>query len=259
MLAATLAIATPAAIALPLSQPPAPPLQLAQQLSFPVENIRPSRGRISGFSRGNRCEENSDALPLTPLIPLMNEEETFTTTYTHPRFYFYIPENGGAEAEFYLNNEIGNAIVALTIQLPPEAGIIQVSLPDSAPALELGRTYRWNLQLTCNDTSRYALNNGVVQRVPMAPTVANQLNQADPRDRPSIYARAELWYETLDAIATLRYANTNDRSLELDWQSLLESVNLGAIATAPLLNPSTFSIEPMETQPYQFAPRDISQ
>lgn len=251
----TLTMAAPAAIAQSLPALPAPPISIAQQLRFRVDNVQASAGRAPGIVRGSDCSTEPDALPVVPLIPFVNEDYAFMTTDTRPRFYFYIPADSGTKGLFYLNDELGNAVTALDVTLPATAGVVQVSLPDSTPDLELGATYQWNFQLFCDDQNQYDLSNGIVQREAMDTAVATQLTEAEPGDRPTIYSNAGLWYETLDALATLRYANADDPGLALDWQSLLESVGLEAIANEPLIDPTTVTIETLENEPYRFPER----
>ena len=73
----------------------------------------------------------------------------------------------------------------------------------------------------------------------MTPTLASELEKAAPKDRPSIYANAGLWYDTVTSLVQLREANPNDPQLAEDWTDLLQSIGLDAIAQAPLVGSVT--------------------
>lgn len=225
-----------------------PSLQIAQRLTFRVPNITGSPSRIGGFARGEACFTDSiNAQRPIALIPLPSEQTNpplvplAKTVEAHPTFFVYLPNMGVATGEFVVwSEDQSNILTEQRIPLPQEAGVIPVRVPE-ALTLETGITYYWTLEVLCNedDRSRNAVVEGLVQRIEPETTLLSQLNQAQPRDRPSLYANAGYWYETLASLAKLRYDNPADVTLQADWESLLESVNLDGVAEAALLEPAT--------------------
>ena len=239
-------------------QPPvlqSPAFQVAQRLRFPVENVESSRGRTGGFARGDACFANPlEAQPPVALVPVLTPDMAEAsgaaageaqmglakTVEAHPSLYIFVPAIGVEQAQFILETEDQSQVLLETVvPLPAESGILQVTVPESVVPLEVGETYAWALMLLCNtsDFSRNALAEGLIQRVPADASLTAQINQADLRDRPAAYANAGIWYDALESLAQLRYADPTNNSLQADWVSLLNSVNLGAIANEPLLAP----------------------
>lgn len=210
---------------------------------------------VSGRRAGMGSRDNCPAVPtaLTALVPLREEQRVSKqtdksisgiveglTTSERPTFWFYVPytQDLTASAEFILQDSAGNDIYRNAIALPPKPGVISVSLPSNA-SLQVGKTYRWYLKVRCNQQQTASVPiyvEGDIQRVNLDSRVMQQLEAAvDPRQKVVIYAEEGIWFDSLTMLAQLRQKNPNDPSLAEDWQSLLRSVNLDNIATAPLV------------------------
>jgi hypothetical protein len=89
----------------------------------------------------------------------------------------------------------------------------------------------------CDPTDRQkdVTVDGAVQRIELDSSLANKLQQAEPRDRPAIYTEAEIWTDALSTLADLRKANPNDQQLQDDWNDLLSSVGLDKVAQATVI------------------------
>jgi len=74
-----------------------------------------------------------------------------------------------------------------------------------------------------------------VKRIELDSSLANQLQNAEPRDRSAIYAEKGIWTDAVSTLADLRKANPNDPQLEQDWDDLLKSVGLDRVAQATLV------------------------
>jgi hypothetical protein len=220
---------------------------LAGQLRFTVRGVGTSRDRVSGIARGSSrgaCTLDETAVSLTALAP--NYESATPTSSlpvestlsSHPAFFAYIPQTQAEVAQFILSDENQNTIYQTTLTPPSQSGVIGVQIPQEVPALQIGNTYHWMFILQCDpfDRSADALVEGWVQRAELTPAQVNFLERTAPRDRPAFFARAGIWQDTLTSLATLRLSNPNDAALTSDWVSLLESVNLAPVATAPLIN-----------------------
>ncbi|BAZ23053.1 hypothetical protein NIES4073_39410 [Kalymmatonema gypsitolerans NIES-4073] len=216
----------------------------------------PSRlSTISGRRAGMASRDNCPAVPtaLTALVPLQEEQRVSKqtdkpisgivgglTTSERPTFWFYVPytQDLTVSAEFILQDSAGNDISRNAIALPPKPGVIGVSLPSDA-SLQVGKTYRWYLKVRCNQQQTASVPiyvEGDIQRVNLDSRVMQQSEAAvSPQQKVAIYAANGIWFDSLTMLAQLRQKNPNDASVAWDWQSLLQSVNLDNVATAPLV------------------------
>ncbi|NMF66123.1 DUF928 domain-containing protein [Brasilonema octagenarum] len=229
-----------------------------QRTSRPVFVLPKTPARlspVSGRRAGMGSRDNCPAVPtaLTALVPLQREQKASkqtdksilgivegVTTSERPTFWFYVPytQDLTVGAEFILQDNAGNEIYKNAIALPPKPSVIPVSLPSNA-SLEVGKIYRWYLKVRCNQQQTASVPiyvEGDIQRVNLDSRVVQQLEAAtDPGQKATIYAANGIWFDSLTILAQERQKNPNDASVAEDWQSLLRSVNLDNVATAPLV------------------------
>ncbi len=195
----------------------------------PPDQGLPGR-REGGGTRGGCLTQQPS---LTALMP---ESNLGLTVAAHPSFFWYVPQTAATVAEFVLldanNTELYKAQVPLT-----QAGIVQFTLPDSAPPLQVNQSYRWFFALVCEPLDRSAdiFTSGWVKRVEDDPGLTQALVVATPAVQPGLYNQAGLWYDALATLAALRQIQPQNPALASQWQSLLESVGLSQIADRPLL------------------------
>ncbi len=234
--------------------------QRLSRLRFKVRGIRPSMSREGGISRGADATASCAGEPVTvtSLLPKTNvaqlaaaekaEIEIEKTVAERPTFFIHVSQTSAQEAEFILKKKIGedkdgklvydeDKYVDQTVALPETPGIVSISLPADAATLEVGQSYYWTFQVICDPTDRQkdVTVDGAVQRIELDSSLANKLQQAEPRDRPGIYAEAEIWTDALSTLADLRKANPNDQQLQDDWNNLLSSVGLDKVAQATVI------------------------
>jgi hypothetical protein len=168
------------------------------------------------------------------------------TVAAQPTFFFLISNTSATEvkeAKFILLHENheenrDDIIYQKTLPLSGKGGVMSVTLPPEAGALEVGKEYRWEAQVSCSGDGDESSNphiDGSIKRVQPDAELASKLEKASPRDRVALYAEAGYWNSTLETLAKLRFANPNDPVLQADWQELLESVGLSTIAQEPLV------------------------
>ena len=189
-----------------------------------------------GASRDDGKCTDDDVKPNPPLMALMPRDSVVLTVAERPTFFIYVPQISARSAEFVLKDENEEDVYTTSMTLPNKPGIISISLPPTVKALETGKTYRWYFDLVCNSGKRLFVDRLSIERIEPNSTLAEALKKAQPRDRPSLYAQNGIWYDTLQALAALRYTSPNDTSLAADWKQLLESSGLQAIANQPLNN-----------------------
>lgn len=238
--------------------------QVAGRLGFRVPGVRPSRARTPGISRG-ACSLDGNPIALTALIPKLNprnEEqglvEVESTVSPRPTFFVHIPQNQAQLVVFTLEDGTEEDATEAETERQPlyytsfvpnqQAGIVGITVPNEAPELEVGKTYHWSLRLQCDEVDRSGdiLVEGWVQRVALDPSLNRQIERTGVRNRPLLYARAGIWQDTLTTLAQLRLQERSDLSVSADWISLMDSVNLEAIAQEPILSITAY---PAQTPP----------
>ncbi|MBH8572234.1 DUF928 domain-containing protein [Nostocaceae cyanobacterium CENA369] len=218
--------------------------QLSASWSFnvppPPDDINAPGNRIGGGKRG--CENANKELitsqqkrltALVPVYPLPNAELVLgLTTTSHPTFWFYVPDVRKANAEFVLQNEVGQTVYQSPVSLSGIPGVINLSLPSTASSLEIGKRYHWYFNIYCNSQQPPIFVDGWIKRVELNAVVKSQLAKATPKQRLAIYASHGIWYESVTTSAELRRLDPK----RTDWTNLLQSVGLNDIASEPIVN-----------------------
>lgn len=195
----------------------------------------PTHTEGAGTRNDSTCEEGENT-PNPPLTALLPTNTTALTVSARPTFFVYIPETSATTAELVLKDENDDNVYATTINLPGKSGIVSINFPATAKALEPGKTYRWYFDLVCNPSKRVFLQRLMVQRVEASAALQRELATAKASDRPNIYARNGLWYDTLMALTATRNSAASDATFTANWKQLLEAVGLKAIADKPLID-----------------------
>ncbi|MGD1804305.1 DUF928 domain-containing protein [Dapis sp. BLCC M126] len=216
---------------------------IVQKTRFRTPDMRETSGRTTpGGTRGSFLSPENTP---TALIP---ETNIGLTLAEYPTFFVYLPAMVGKTGEFWLVTEDGNVIYETKFTLVERNGIISVNLPDdgSIPPLKVGQKYEWGMAIVLdpNDRISDSLASGWVQRIEASPSLSQELQNTTPDNHPKIYAEAGIWHETLDSLAKLRQSNPNNSTFITQWQDILESVGLEAVADAPLLGDTNQLTQP---------------
>lgn len=192
-------------------------------------------------SRGP-CPEIEPALTaLAPLPPAESEVGSAwgLTTQERPTVLIYVPY----APDFIRSGEVsiregetGSSIAEASLDLTSTPGIIQVSLPATV-SLEVNQWYEIHVfvDVYCSENTPVQKDAAQiwVMRREMNPTVRTAIEQANtPLQEAIAYADHGFWFDALTATAELRRNDSSDRN----WETLLRSVGLDAIATQPLVN-----------------------
>ncbi len=187
------------------------------------KNPRNSQG--SG-SRG--CDQallsQADAVKL--VIP--STDYVAQTTSSRPNFYYYVSEAIPVPMEFSLVKP-GQAepILVKTVEAK-QAGMIKVTMPETASELKTGETYKWSVSLVCNSKrpSANPLFYSWVERVAPTPELNAKLAKADVYTQAKIYGQAGLWYDSLAAIEQASDANPQDQVIQADFKALVQEAGV---------------------------------
>ena len=181
--------------------------------------------------------QSINIIPLTPKDEATNIYRGQTLSAT-PTFFLYAPVGIDKTIKFYLVDEVeGETIYEAFLTPPSSGGIVSVTLPqEGGKTLKEGRIYSWYFEVQVNSTESNLnpLVSGFIQRIAPSPELSSRLRAATTEDdRAAIYAANGLWYDLIATAATLRSTNP------MNWELMLNSVGLGAIAQAPLITPPT--------------------
>lgn len=208
----------------------AQPSPMKISLEFPSGDSRGApESTVGAGRRGVSCITLDEGKPsLTALMPKRdNKSRTVSET---PELYFYVPKTVATTGEFILRLE-DEDVLYTTFKLTGKPGIVKLQIPSTA-TLKPGSTYKWYFMIICNPSDRSAdqYTEGIIERVDIDPSLNKALEQAAPLKQAEIYAKYDLWPETISRIAQLRTEKPDE------WKELLKSVGLETIGEEKLLD-----------------------
>ena len=238
------------------------------KLKLPPPPSRGIAGNRSAAASRDTCP--TVAQPLTALVPEYRSPQPNRvwglTGMERPTFWFYIPypKSSIASISFTLQDESNPAdtkiVHQVTIAANQNPGVMPIVLPKSSPPLAANQPYHWFLKLNmdCRSGQRPIFVDGWVQRreiVGVGVGEASRSRSVSERREASLkenrtpsgiastpaaqiasLAENGLWYDALSTLANLRSNQPQDPKLKQDWQNLLDSIDLGYLASQPFSN-----------------------
>jgi hypothetical protein len=188
--------------------------------------VRASRFRVGGFSRGGECGSQQ---AITALVPPPQAQERLSdkkaavdkTAVARPTFFVALPALPEGSAQFTLQDEAGRKqLHSVSFKLTGKAGIVGVTLPESAPALQVGQKYFWQMAVACDpdQPSKLSVISSWVERVP---------TPAARDERITTLAEQGIWYDVAALVGLQRFQQPSDRALGEDWATLMQDAGLG--------------------------------
>ncbi|MEM9161996.1 MAG: DUF928 domain-containing protein [Cyanobacteria bacterium P01_F01_bin.4] len=201
--------------------------------------------RASGGTRGTPAQScTTGNQPMTAVSPV---ENLGFTTEGYPEFQWYMPENTVSHLEFWLYEQdpdtgVDSPIYQSTFITSQSEGIATLQLPETAglPPLEVGQTYHWTVSAQCDVNAFQAdmFVDGWIERIEVDAELQTQMAEASgDLERAAIAAENSLWFDATQLLSRHIMQNPDDIEAQSEFESLLQSVNLDAIAGAPLLMP----------------------
>ncbi|MEA5574010.1 DUF928 domain-containing protein [Calothrix sp. UHCC 0171] len=199
-------------------------------------------GRRTGGGRRDNCPDVNPKL--TALVPVSEETNNITnvwglTSVERPTFWFYLPYTKSSQypTEFILQDSEGETIHQKNIPLPEQPGIINISLPNTVPALTVGKEYRWFLKVYCHEEkeSPPVYVEGVVSRVNLNPRVNQKISTATPYQQAVIYAENGIWHQALTILIELKQNSPKDEIVHDNLASLLSEIGLSEMIDKPIV------------------------
>ncbi|MCT7954108.1 DUF928 domain-containing protein [Laspinema palackyanum] len=188
---------------------------------------------IGGGSRGDEgtLTQEGQGLEAIALLPASQHGRTMSP---RPTFFVYVPPTATEKVFFSIQDKEGNHHYQTTLEINGGGSIVSVTLPETAPELEMDTDYLWFF-VPLDASGRlhpdsYSVT-GWVKRVEAIPTAGD----LEALSLATAYAESGVWYDTLTTLAVARVNQPDNRTLSEEWRSLLGQVGLEAIAATPLM------------------------
>ncbi len=194
------------------------------QYQTPQESAKPAE--LGGSVQPNR---------VSAVRPLLPDNHYGRTASAHPTLMVYVPPTATEQVFFSVHDENRNPVYQTTLNISGEGGVVSITLPKSAPALEVGKTYTWYFAPIAQNSvlrpDNYSVK-GWMKRVE-APQV-NSAGESAVMAQAKAYAQAGIWYDTVAVLAAAQQADPQNEMLADEWHDLLEQVGLEAVAQQPI-------------------------
>ena len=208
----------------------------AFDITFDPPNDSQPRATKGGASRGSQCAIDSQevALPFIPLLPTTNHG---LTTVSHPTLIAHIPETSAGSVFLSLQDENEEEVYQTILPIGNQSGIVSLDIPQEAPALQIGKTYKWSFALMCDNKLRpdSPIIEGYIERIQPEIELTAKLEEANSIEKAALYGKAGIWYDTVATLVQLRQAKPQDRELTNAWDNILNSVGLQKVANVKLM------------------------
>lgn len=205
------------------------------QVTFePPQGSKPVQ-TVGGASRGGQCPRDvGPNLPFTPVLPVGSPALTMEA---HPSLMVYLPETSATSVLLSVKDAGENYDYQAIMPISDRSGIISLTIPDDAPALEVNHEYQWSLVLMCDNQLRpdSPVIQGDVMRVTANSYLRDKLAQSDLLESAALYGKEGIWYDALASLAKLKSTSPTDQDIAANWQNLLSSVGLEEVATAQFI------------------------
>ncbi len=159
----------------------------------------PSDYSRAGGSRG--CPGRIKSIPLTVLAP-----RTFVgeTTLVRPTFTWFVSKDQPTEFRLFELDTSTSTPIKIGSPIPhnSRSGINKLSLPNSQPALVVGKRYIWQVSIDCPDGPFIQRAEFKVVQTPanLREKLSGVTNNSQTAysQKAYIYAKQDLWYEALE-------------------------------------------------------------
>ncbi|MDY6941317.1 MAG: DUF928 domain-containing protein [Cyanobacteriota bacterium] len=184
----------------------------------PPDAASPERSS-GGASRGNSGIQVQTETEPPAILALLPKGDRGTTELEHPTVLIYLSQTLGEEAIFTLLDEDNNLHYQMSVPHLRAPGVIAIHLPEDAPALDIGRSYQWSVDVQDSDKAKAISSaaRGWIERV-----------ETDS-------SSTDVWYDRAAELARLRVIRPNDVEVERDWQNLLGTIGLDEISSAAIV------------------------
>ena len=205
---------------------------------------RPGSNRI-GAKRGPNpacTKDKNDSMKA-----LLPENNFGWTLYDYPQFFWYFAELESESIPVYFTigavdrQEVDGEIKEEFSEIPYEteltmkdSGIVSFTLPPDAEPLEEEKEYEWEVRVDCTFNTTMSIKGRIKRLSTEKPKLSSQLEAASVEDYPAILAEAGVWYDALQIMTGLIKGNSEDPTLQQDWQNVLQMIEFEDLADVPI-------------------------
>lgn len=211
------------------------PFQVAQR--HPPDRGTPPTRQGTG-TRGD-CGQPAGLPPLTALVGSDRPE----TVSIRPVFWVYIPYRPKeiASAEFSLQDG-ENDVLRASLTLPASTpGVVGISLPETVKPLQVGKSYRWYVEVMCSNQRKLSSPpsvTGLVKRVEPPASFKTELQQVGRSgdragviiSRTLVLSKYGFEFDVLNELAQYRINDPQSSVVSGKWGELLYDVGLESVA-----------------------------
>ncbi len=183
--------------------------------------FKPRRNyRTPGGSRG--CPDKVT----TAIALLVPQDHIPLTISSHPTFWWYLSEKISLPILFTLL-EPGHKPIYSKEFKANSSGFMALTLPETAPPLEIGKEYRWSVSIICNPQkpSQNIYTEAWIERVDATQVKVEEQTELSCH---LAYAQLGLWYDALSCNLGFKQASFK-KEVNQDILFLLEEVDLDLI------------------------------
>lgn len=207
---------------------------MAQVTFRPPKAQAPKNSRGGASRDASTCGADLTATTKASVTPLLPKTNIGLTIAERPTILIYIPQTNAKKALFSLKDEQGKSYYQTSLTLSQQRGVIEVKLPSTISALKIDKNYQWNFVVICTE-----------ELEPDSPWVSGWIRRVKAnrnfKNPPTVEVASQLasmgiWYDSLATLAELKKKQPHNQTVATSWQELLNSVDLSAIAEAPLTN-----------------------
>jgi hypothetical protein len=167
----------------PIAQAQPPKRPTKNRIYKPRKGIAPKGPITTTATRGCDFEESSQGR-FVALAPVSNIGQTQSA---RPTFAWFMPHKEAKALRFELINITNGSEIIYSNDLSSQPGIMQFTLPASAPGLAIGQSYHWRVILQC-EPGRPSADQLVSAEIELI------TGQSTPSTAQA-YAERGLWYE----------------------------------------------------------------
>lgn len=202
---------------------------------LPSDQTSPDQ-TVGGSSRTNLYGSNPALSSSLSMMAVTPESFYGTTLLERPTFMAYLPASGVQEAVFSLKDEAGNLIYRAAVPISGEAGIVTISMPAEASALEVDKNYQWfvALKLDGHLTPNSPFVDGWIKRIEPNSVLTESLVEGDVLAEAEALAENGIWYDSAALFAQLRTEQPENSEIARHWEEFLNSVSLDELLDASI-------------------------
>ena len=176
--------------------------------------------QTAGETRRGQCPDVS--FPLTALVPSSNSGKTIAT---HPKLWFYVPYSTEdiSKIEFVIQDANRNDVSRQTWQPQNIPGYLSTSLPETEPALETSKSYRWYFKVYCQQDGNSVplFVQGWIEKSEVSEDLSQQLKEE--KSPHMLYAYNDLWFDAINSLLDYYLIAPSNSQIRTDWEKLIKA------------------------------------